>query len=62
LCPRRDKKKGKLPKSKLNSKNTFKKKGESRKRSPISSSTLFFYGGTVPSGLTSFPKKKLNSK
>jgi hypothetical protein len=45
LCPRRDEKKkeGKLSKGKLYSKIKLKKKRESRKRSPISSSRLFFY-------------------
>jgi hypothetical protein len=62
LCPRRDKKKGKLSKSKFNSKTKLKKRGrvesEARYRPRRYSSTPPTIGGTVPSGLTSFPKKK----
>jgi hypothetical protein len=63
LCPRRDeKKKGKLSKSKLNSKLNKKKGGraesEARYRPRRYSSTPPTIGGTVPSGLTLFPKKK----
>jgi hypothetical protein len=59
--PRR-KRKGKLSKSKLNSKSKLKKKGgravsEARYRHRRYSSTPPTIGGTVPSGLTSFPKK-----
>jgi hypothetical protein len=61
------KKKGKLSKSKLNSKTKFKKKreraeSEARYRPRRYSSTPPTIGGTVSSGLTLFPKKKLNSK
>jgi hypothetical protein len=66
LCPRRDKKKGKLSKSKLNSKTKFKKRGraesEAGYRPRRYSSTPPTIGGTVPSGLTSFPKKKAKFK
>jgi hypothetical protein len=53
-------------KSNLNSKTKLKKRGraesEARYRPRRYSSTPPTIGGTVPSGLTSFPKKKLNSK
>jgi hypothetical protein len=53
-------------KSKLNSKTKLKKKGraesEARYRPRRYSSTPPTIGGTVPSGLASFPKKKLHSK
>jgi hypothetical protein len=64
-CALASKKKGKLSKSKLNSK--LKKRGrvlsEARYRPRRYSSTPPTIGGTVPSGVTSFPKiKKQNSK
>jgi hypothetical protein len=60
-------KKGKLSKGKLYSKTKLKKRGraesEARYRPRRYSSTPPTIGGTVPSGLTSFPqKKKINSK
>jgi hypothetical protein len=66
LCPRNDKKKGKLSNGKMNSKTKFKKRGraesEARYRPRRYSSTPLTIGGTVPSGLASFPKKKAKFK
>jgi hypothetical protein len=62
LCPRREWKKKENSKSNLNSKTKLKKRGraesEARYRPRRYSSTPPTIGRTVPSGLTSFPKKK----